>query len=326
MRASTKFLRFLPALISFLFFNVISVSAYAELVMANPEPQPQTVVAPPKEIPANLPPADALLLAKAPTEVQVAEPATTAAAPAVTSQAALPTPEQIAASAKPETTVINAETGISSNGASPNLEISAAKYNQVQNFDNIVQQVRLLNERVSQLENANVELQKQLSMTGQYFVSLEQGISDIQKEIQTMQTEKTPEVSSKASIAKTPAKLDVNFNGYFALNKLWSGTEFRFFISIVLVLFLFGFWKIIAYRKHLSEVKNAKITPNKDGDNEGEYDFLGGDQGIEPRLNLARAYIDMGNKHLAQDILEEILVKGNDKQKFEAEVLLKKIV
>jgi FimV-like protein len=327
MKSFNKFFRFLPQVISFLLVSSISYNAYAELVMASPEPTqpvPSVTKSPaPKEIPKNVPPADALLLAQAPT---VQSQTQNSLQTTIAAQEQLPTPQGITAPSPsvppvevPQAPTINAEQGIS-----PNVEISAAKFDQSKNIENLFQQVRLLNDRVTQLENANAELQKQIVMTEQYFVSLEQGISDIQKEIQVLNAENAAAAKDKTIAMKKQAKSGLHFNGYFALNQLWTGNEFRFFVSIVLVLFLFGIWKIIAYRKLLHEAKKTHIVPTETNNNE-DYDFLGGDQGIEPRLNLARAYIDMGNKHLAQNILEEILVKGNDKQKSEAELLLKKI-
>lgn len=325
MKFSSKFFRFLPQIISFLLVGFVSYNAYAEMVMANPEPaQPAPTAAKtsaPKEILKNVPAADALLLAQAPT-VQAQPQNTVPSVP----QEQLPVPAGMAATSSlapsaeiPQVSVINAEQGIS-----PNVEITAAKFDQSKNIENLFQQVRLLNDRVTQLENANAELQKQIAMTGQYFVSLEEGISAVQKEIQTINAENVAAEKAKAVAAERQIKPGLHLNGYFALNQLWTGNEFRFFVSIVLVLFLFGIWKIISYRKLLHDVKKAHIVSTETGNKE-EYDFLGGDQGIEPRLNLARAYIDMGNTHLAQTILEEILVKGNDRQKVDAEALLKKI-
>ncbi|MEM9103027.1 MAG: FimV/HubP family polar landmark protein [Pseudomonadota bacterium] len=43
------------------------------------------------------------------------------------------------------------------------------------------------------------------------------------------------------------------------------------------------------------------------------------------KLDLARAYIDMGDVGGAKDILNEVMSEGNDSQKSEARALLEKI-
>jgi pilus assembly protein FimV len=47
---------------------------------------------------------------------------------------------------------------------------------------------------------------------------------------------------------------------------------------------------------------------------------------VDTRMNLARAYADMGNKDQALSILEEVMAAGNEVQRQEAEALLHKLV
>lgn len=47
---------------------------------------------------------------------------------------------------------------------------------------------------------------------------------------------------------------------------------------------------------------------------------------METKLDLAKAYTDMEDAESAQFILEEILLKGNNRQKQEAEELLSKLL
>ena len=50
-------------------------------------------------------------------------------------------------------------------------------------------------------------------------------------------------------------------------------------------------------------------------------DMVDGDE-IATKLDLARAYVDMGDEEGARDILDEVLQEGSDGQKQEASVLL----
>jgi pilus assembly protein FimV len=58
-----------------------------------------------------------------------------------------------------------------------------------------------------------------------------------------------------------------------------------------------------------------------------EADTMGdmiGDE-VATKLDLARAYIDMGDSEGAQSALEEVMTEGSDEQKKQAEELLKQL-
>ena len=59
---------------------------------------------------------------------------------------------------------------------------------------------------------------------------------------------------------------------------------------------------------------------------EPEFDFLSGTDEVATKLDLAQAYIDMGDKDGARDILGEVLSEGNDGQKGEAKEMLARLV
>lgn len=60
-------------------------------------------------------------------------------------------------------------------------------------------------------------------------------------------------------------------------------------------------------------------------DDEDDFDFLSGADEAATKLDLARAYIDMGDTEGARDILDEVLTEGNDNQQQEARELLGRI-
>ncbi|MBK8283395.1 MAG: hypothetical protein IPK97_00160 [Ahniella sp.] len=53
-------------------------------------------------------------------------------------------------------------------------------------------------------------------------------------------------------------------------------------------------------------------------------EFLG-DDAVATKLDLARAYLDMGDSDGAKSMLDEVMSEGNDKQKDEARKLLTEI-
>ncbi|MGC8119026.1 FimV/HubP family polar landmark protein [Marinobacter sp. VGCF2001] len=58
---------------------------------------------------------------------------------------------------------------------------------------------------------------------------------------------------------------------------------------------------------------------------EDDFDFLAGTDEAATKLDLARAYIEMGDSDGARDILEEVALEGNEEQKTEAQELLKNL-
>ncbi len=64
-------------------------------------------------------------------------------------------------------------------------------------------------------------------------------------------------------------------------------------------------------------------APTHDGGD--DFDFLADADEVATKLDLARAYIDMGDTDGAKDILDEVLQEGTDTQKQEASTLLTRI-
>ncbi|MCX2897909.1 FimV/HubP family polar landmark protein [Pseudomonas mandelii] len=61
-------------------------------------------------------------------------------------------------------------------------------------------------------------------------------------------------------------------------------------------------------------------------DDEPEFDFLSGTDEVATKLDLAQAYIDMGDSDGARDILNEVVSEGDDGQKSEAKEMLSRLV
>ena len=70
------------------------------------------------------------------------------------------------------------------------------------------------------------------------------------------------------------------------------------------------------------EFNIPEVDPDADDDDLG---FLSDSDETATKLDLARAYIDMGDAEGAKDILQEIIKEGNDQQKQEAENLMSRV-
>ncbi|NMT63731.1 FimV/HubP family polar landmark protein [Marinobacter orientalis] len=68
----------------------------------------------------------------------------------------------------------------------------------------------------------------------------------------------------------------------------------------------------------------ADIDESELGDDD-DFDFLSGTDEASTKLDLARAYVEMGDVDGARDILEEVALEGDEEQKAEAQGLLKNL-
>src|SRR5690625_3890350 len=73
------------------------------------------------------------------------------------------------------------------------------------------------------------------------------------------------------------------------------------------------------------EEMDTAAEPASDDDMDAELDFLADADEAATKLDLARAYIDMGDTEGAKDILSEVSQEGSDEQKREAAELLARI-
>lgn len=73
------------------------------------------------------------------------------------------------------------------------------------------------------------------------------------------------------------------------------------------------------------ESGSVDIEPAAAVDGDDDFDFLSGTDETATKLDLARAYIDMGDSEGARDILDEVLSEGSDVQQNEARELLARL-
>lgn len=75
-----------------------------------------------------------------------------------------------------------------------------------------------------------------------------------------------------------------------------------------------------------TDIDSAALDRGADlSDENAELDFLADTDEAATKLDLARAYIDMGDKDGAKDILDEVAEEGNDQQRHEAQELLSRM-
>ncbi|MNY53466.1 hypothetical protein D3C86_1892270 [compost metagenome] len=67
------------------------------------------------------------------------------------------------------------------------------------------------------------------------------------------------------------------------------------------------------------------FTAEDAGADDLEFDYLSGTDEAATKLDLAQAYIDMGDTDGARDILDEVLQEGDEKQRQEAKEMLSRL-
>jgi len=111
------------------------------------------------------------------------------------------------------------------------------------------------------------------------------------------------------------------------VNKIINFVNSNRIVSIVImVLLLWSFLLTVIISKISFSVNRNSFNKDKEIDNnqdeKSEYDFMGSKEGIPAQLNLAKAYIDMGNKEGAKEILVKVMKDGNKSQQKEARKIL----
>lgn len=69
----------------------------------------------------------------------------------------------------------------------------------------------------------------------------------------------------------------------------------------------------------------ADLNAAAEAGDDDEFDFLADTDEVATKLDLARAYIDMGDTEGARDILDEVRQEGSDEQKQEADALIERL-
>lgn len=171
------------------------------------------------------------------------------------------------------------------------------------------------------------EVQTYKQQTDARLDNLEKQTKDLETKINQLDDEfKTMTYHYIQSAPKTGSRIDHHYVEQLKQNvrnradKLLLGL--LLLLSFLAVLFVSRRAKRRAARRDslMGSKGAAKTEKEKD-----EYDFLGGNDSIPTKLDLARAYIDMGDHKAAKSALNEVMAKGNAEQKKEAQDLLSKI-
>ena len=77
--------------------------------------------------------------------------------------------------------------------------------------------------------------------------------------------------------------------------------------------------------KQKKTANQNRVESQESHDTEGEYDYLGSEEGVAAKLDLARAYLAMDDRNAAQSTLQQVLKQGDKAQQQQARDLLKSL-
>ncbi len=99
------------------------------------------------------------------------------------------------------------------------------------------------------------------------------------------------------------------------------GNIYRYILAAMIAVILLIIILLIILIKRC----NKQPDIQKESEQDADYDFMGSDESIPSKLDLARTYIDMGDTNDAKKYLQEVIELGNPEQQQEAKNLLTRI-
>lgn len=189
-----------------------------------------------------------------------------------------------------------------------------------QNLDEVMKsdsQLQMaMNSRLNSLEQQNQTLRTQMLQMDQKMASLDQQLQQFVVQYQKEQ---------RGFVQKATAFFQSQYGkvGIANLLAILGGVLGLFFLFF-LVKRLRNARKKDQINKKAEQLQSQAHDPYA-ADTDDEYDFMNSEEGVVAKLDLARAYIDMGDMDSAQEALQQVLKQGNAVQKQEAQALLNQL-
>jgi FimV-like protein len=162
------------------------------------------------------------------------------------------------------------------------------------------------NERLATLESQNIKMQAQITQLNERIGLVEERL------IGNVGVQKTQECFGGKASQYIGRLQDRIGHKLFAI----------IVSSAVIVFLLFLIYIIFPRRNDYSSVSHHHENSPPKGD---DFNPMEGQEGAVAKLNLARAYIEMGKEHKAEGVLYDVLAHGNEAEQEEAKTLLAKI-
>ncbi|WP_423063830.1 FimV/HubP family polar landmark protein [Candidiatus Paracoxiella cheracis] len=178
-----------------------------------------------------------------------------------------------------------------------------------------------MDERVLELSNKNQQLEQRLQELTQAMTLLNQEIISLKKTTDSLKYLKNaqPIRHTAASTFVEWAQIINNHLGSTGLKAIISG------VVILIILLLWAIWpRNNKKKKQKTANRNSKSGDHLDG-TEAEYDYMGSEEGVPAKLDLARTYIAMEDYDTARKVLAEVNKHGDQSHKEQAQAMLDEI-
>ena len=152
---------------------------------------------------------------------------------------------------------------------------------------------------------------------------LENAVKIMQQQQQTIHDLQISLQALKAEQVNLKSSLNNSVNNHFYTNSIeshvgetWPSMSQWWVLSLA-VIFL---WVMLELGD--SKPKERLSATDREVDELGEYDFLNTAEGLNSQLDLARAYVEMGDLLAAREAVDLVLSLGNIEQIKQAEIIL----
>lgn len=173
-------------------------------------------------------------------------------------------------------------------------------------------QIAMLMDKVIQLNQVNARFQSQVHQQVQTLQAENQALSQKLLQMATVMQTLNQAIGRQSSTSVSGSGGVMTW--LVSEEKSMGSSVFFALFALLLVSLFFSAWWIW-----------PKGSSAPTASTESEYDFMGSVEAIPAKLDLARAYVAMGDKPAAEAALKEVLAKGDPKQKKAAEGLLTKL-
>lgn len=181
-------------------------------------------------------------------------------------------------------------------------------------------------EQAAPAEEPNTELALLSQRFDQFFNEYHQLQEQAKQKLEKLENENAELKNQLLVLEKQVTRLldwqNSDASGLSRQDSIWLGVGFSVILIWLLVLTLRRQERPTVAPK---QPIDPHISTHDETDIEDEYDYLGSEEGIAAKIDLARAYHDMGDIAQAREVLQDVLKVGNTEQKQAAAELLSQI-
>lgn len=251
------------------------------------------------------------------TPAPAAAPAKNDAAAMAQVQAIMAKAKQDAAASKPAVSQANPPVSAASAAPVPVSPQASESNSDLSSQLSTLSQTNLMfqqrtDHQIETLSSKNEQLTQQLARMGEALTIINQEVVQLNSKLQQVR----PGLSA--------ALPDANASKWGQIKPEFMGGVSYLLYAVLAALIVIILLLLPWNRRQDTRLVPATVPPSTEA-NEGEYDFMGTNEAIPAKLDLARAYMAMEDHEAAKQVLTEIQKDGNAEQRAQAGKILESI-